>query len=193
MKLAQAIVFCADVPRMQAFYQERLGLTVLAAEPGWVRLDAGGVVLGLHAISHAAKPADPPAERSEACTKLWRPDVLRRHRPGGQRVPADHALIARRAPLLLQRGHPDPGERSRRERHRQVGPRWIGREVLGVVCERRLAAGDRVARRHAVRPAGRAPDAYTGLPEMAAGTQIVEDERPARVHASLSDRASDAT
>ncbi len=70
MKLAQAIVFVADVPRMQAFYVGTLGLTVMSAEPGWVRLDAGGVVLGLHAIRGLPAVAEPAPVRDQACTKL---------------------------------------------------------------------------------------------------------------------------
>jgi catechol 2,3-dioxygenase-like lactoylglutathione lyase family enzyme len=68
--MGQAILFVADVTRMQAFYQGVLGLSVLTAEPGWVRLDAGGVVLALHAIPPGPKPPEPPPERVDACTKL---------------------------------------------------------------------------------------------------------------------------
>jgi catechol 2,3-dioxygenase-like lactoylglutathione lyase family enzyme len=70
MRMAQTIVFVEDVPRMQAFYQGALGLSVISAEPGWVRLDAGGVVFALHAIKRGPRPADPPLERVDSCIKL---------------------------------------------------------------------------------------------------------------------------
>jgi catechol 2,3-dioxygenase-like lactoylglutathione lyase family enzyme len=70
MQMAQAIVFVDDVSKMQAFYQGTLGLAVLTAEPGWVRLDAGGVVLALHAITPVRERPDPPPERAAAVTKL---------------------------------------------------------------------------------------------------------------------------
>lgn len=70
MRMAQAILFVEDVARMQAFYQGTLGLSVITAEPGWVRLDAGGVVLGLHAIPPGPKRPEPPPERVDACIKL---------------------------------------------------------------------------------------------------------------------------
>lgn len=68
--MAQTIIFVEDVARMQAFYQGTLGLPVITAEPGWVRLDAGGVVLGLHAIKAGPKPSEPPPERLDAWVKL---------------------------------------------------------------------------------------------------------------------------
>ena len=70
MRMAQTIVFVADVPRMQAFYQAALGLPVISAEPGWVQLDAGGVILALHAIRGGAKLPDPPRERVDSPIKL---------------------------------------------------------------------------------------------------------------------------
>lgn len=71
MRLAQTIIFVEDVARMQAFYHGTLGLPVITAEPGWVRLDAGGAVLALHAIPPAAlPPPGAPAERRDACIKL---------------------------------------------------------------------------------------------------------------------------
>src|SRR5262249_11834057 len=59
-----------DIARMQAFYQDTLGLPVITAEPGWVRLDAGGVVLALHAIKPGPKLPDPPPERLDSYIKL---------------------------------------------------------------------------------------------------------------------------
>jgi len=68
--MAQTILFVDDVARMQAFYHGVLGLPLLTAEPDWVRLDAGGVVLGLHAIKPPRKRPDPPPERVAAVAKL---------------------------------------------------------------------------------------------------------------------------
>jgi catechol-2,3-dioxygenase len=50
MRLAQAIVFVNDVARMKTFYTGQLGLSVIEEDPDYVRLDAGGCVLMLHAI-----------------------------------------------------------------------------------------------------------------------------------------------
>lgn len=68
--MTQSIVFVEDVARMQAFYQGVLGLGVITAEPGWVRLDAGGVVLALHAIRPGPKQPEPPPERADSHIKL---------------------------------------------------------------------------------------------------------------------------
>jgi catechol 2,3-dioxygenase-like lactoylglutathione lyase family enzyme len=72
MRLAQAIVFVADLPRMQAFYGGVLGLPVIDASDGFVRLDAGGSVLALHALPPAvAGPvATPPIAREDSWIKL---------------------------------------------------------------------------------------------------------------------------
>jgi len=70
MRMAQTILFVEDVARMQAFYQGTLGLPVLTAEPGWVRLDAGGVVFALHAIKAGPALPDPPPERVDSSIKL---------------------------------------------------------------------------------------------------------------------------
>ncbi len=70
MRMAQTIVFVDDLARMQAFYQGTLGLPVITAEPGWVQLDAGGVIFALHAIRSGPRLPDPPPERVDSCTKL---------------------------------------------------------------------------------------------------------------------------
>lgn len=70
MRMAQTILFVDDVARMQAFYQGTLGLPVISAEPGWVELDAGGVVFALHAIRPARQLPDPPPERVDSPIKL---------------------------------------------------------------------------------------------------------------------------
>lgn len=55
MRLAQVILFARDVGRLRDFYVRALGLTVLEDADGWIRLDAGGVTLALHAL-----PQEPP-------------------------------------------------------------------------------------------------------------------------------------
>jgi catechol 2,3-dioxygenase-like lactoylglutathione lyase family enzyme len=70
MRMAQTIVFVDDVARMQAFYQGTLGLPVITAEPGWVQLDAGGVIFALHAIRPGSRLPDPPPERVASPIKL---------------------------------------------------------------------------------------------------------------------------
>src|SRR5262245_66268453 len=70
MRMAQTILFVEDVPRMQSFYQATLGLPVITAEPGWVRLDAGGVVLALHAIKPGPAQPEPLPERVDSYIKL---------------------------------------------------------------------------------------------------------------------------
>jgi len=68
--MTQTIVFVEDVARMQAFYHGTLGLPVITAEPGWVRLDAGGVVLALHAIKPGPALPEPAPERADSYLKL---------------------------------------------------------------------------------------------------------------------------
>lgn len=68
--MAQTIVFVEDVARMQAFYQGILGLPAIEEEPGWVQLDAGGVIFALHAIKPGPKLPDPPPERVDSSIKL---------------------------------------------------------------------------------------------------------------------------
>jgi catechol 2,3-dioxygenase-like lactoylglutathione lyase family enzyme len=70
MQLAQIILFVEDMPRMQAFYQGTLGVPVITAEPGWVQLDAGGVVFALHAIKAGPKQPEPPPARIDTYIKL---------------------------------------------------------------------------------------------------------------------------
>lgn len=71
MHLAQALLFVADVPRMQAFYEGVLGLAVVSAEPGYVQLGTGAI-LALHAIPPEYLPviASPPVEREDGVIKL---------------------------------------------------------------------------------------------------------------------------
>lgn len=56
MRLAQAILFVNDVARMKQFYRDLLGLPVLEDGDGYVRLDAGGSALMLHAIREPPSP-----------------------------------------------------------------------------------------------------------------------------------------
>jgi catechol 2,3-dioxygenase-like lactoylglutathione lyase family enzyme len=70
MRVAQIILFVEDVARMQAFYERILRLPVITAEPGWVRLDANGTVLALHAIKPGPGLPDPPPERLDSYIKL---------------------------------------------------------------------------------------------------------------------------
>ena len=65
--LCQVLLFAADVVRLRDFYRDGLGLTLLDEAPGWIRLDAGGVVLALHGVSF---PIDTTTERSDTAIKL---------------------------------------------------------------------------------------------------------------------------
>lgn len=69
MRLAQLILFTGDVARLRAFYEHALGLTVIEDAPGWVRLDAGGVVVALHALS-GEPPVTKPVPRDDS---YWKP------------------------------------------------------------------------------------------------------------------------
>lgn len=69
MRLAQLILFTGDVARLRDFYVGALGLTVLEDSPGWIRLDAGGVVLALHAL-----PGEPVGAASAPREDVyWKP------------------------------------------------------------------------------------------------------------------------
>src|SRR5688572_8524433 len=70
MKLAQALLFVKDVPRMQRFYEGVLGLPLLSAEEGFVRLDGGGCALALHALPNEPEPSQPPVPREDSWLKL---------------------------------------------------------------------------------------------------------------------------
>lgn len=72
MQLVQALLFVTDLGRMQDFYGRLVGLAVLDAEPGFVRLAAGSCVLALHAIppAHAPAIATPAVEREDGAIKL---------------------------------------------------------------------------------------------------------------------------
>ena len=76
MRLAQAMIFVADLPRMEEFYCRALGLEPLSESrtTGWVELQAGAATLGLHAIPpHLAAGAtiiQPAEPREETPVKL---------------------------------------------------------------------------------------------------------------------------
>jgi len=71
-RLAQVVLFAKDVDRLRSFYEGVLGLTMIEESPGWCRLDAGGCVLALHALSaaYAGEIADPPHAREDSYLKL---------------------------------------------------------------------------------------------------------------------------
>jgi catechol 2,3-dioxygenase-like lactoylglutathione lyase family enzyme len=70
MDLTQVVLFVKDVPRMQRFYEGMLGLRVVSAEEGFVRLDAGGCRLALHALPQEPEVSDPPIPREDSWIKL---------------------------------------------------------------------------------------------------------------------------
>jgi catechol 2,3-dioxygenase-like lactoylglutathione lyase family enzyme len=76
MRLGQVVLFVKDLARMRAFYQDALGLTPVSgtAAEGWLRLDAGGTVLALHALPpHVAAKVtitDPPRIRDDTAIKF---------------------------------------------------------------------------------------------------------------------------
>lgn len=65
------MVFVHDAAKMEAFYRQVFGLSVVdgAAADGFVRLadPAGGAVLALHYTKYVGPPTGP---RRDACTKL---------------------------------------------------------------------------------------------------------------------------
>jgi catechol 2,3-dioxygenase-like lactoylglutathione lyase family enzyme len=70
MRLGRVILFAADVGRLRDFYREAFGLALLEDSPGWVRLDADGTELALHAIPGATPVAEPPHPRADVPVKL---------------------------------------------------------------------------------------------------------------------------
>src|SRR5262245_33009833 len=67
MKLAQAILFVEDMPRMKAFYGSVLGLPVLEDGAEFARLGGGGCVLALHSLPPVTKKF---FERNDSYIKL---------------------------------------------------------------------------------------------------------------------------
>ncbi len=70
MRLGQAMVFVSDMPRMQAFYRDLLGLAVIEEDPSFARYDVGGVWFALHAIPRPPAIATPPERRADCCLKF---------------------------------------------------------------------------------------------------------------------------
>lgn len=76
MQLVQVILFAVDLSRMETFYRQELGLALVEGSPadGWIRLDAGGCVLALHAIPEPIAAGiqieDPPRPRADTPLKL---------------------------------------------------------------------------------------------------------------------------
>ena len=76
MKLNQVMVFAKDMPRMRTFYRDVIGLVPVDETEAdqWLRFDAGGCFLALHAIPAAiAKDIEitqPPQARSDTPIKL---------------------------------------------------------------------------------------------------------------------------
>jgi catechol-2,3-dioxygenase len=68
-RLAQLILFTRDAERLRDFYLETIGLTLIDESPGWIRLDAGVVVLALHDLP-GEPVVDPAVARSDS---YWKP------------------------------------------------------------------------------------------------------------------------
>jgi catechol 2,3-dioxygenase-like lactoylglutathione lyase family enzyme len=68
MRLATVIVFVDDVAAMRAFYAGVSGMAVVEETGGWVRLDAGGCSVALHALPAGGKGDG--AAREDAYVKL---------------------------------------------------------------------------------------------------------------------------
>lgn len=88
MALQTLMLFVRDLPAMQQFYTEVLGLIAMPEAPlaGYVRLNAGGLILSLHAIpAHIAGEFEisvPPVAREDSpfklCFSVPDPEALRR-------------------------------------------------------------------------------------------------------------------
>jgi predicted enzyme related to lactoylglutathione lyase len=76
MMLSCAILFAKDIARLRAFYSDALRLVVCEAAPAgdWVRFEAGGASLALHAIPASIAAGvlidDPPRARESTPIKL---------------------------------------------------------------------------------------------------------------------------
>jgi catechol 2,3-dioxygenase-like lactoylglutathione lyase family enzyme len=70
--LGQAMIFVADMARMQAFYRDVLGLGIIDETPGFSRYDAGGARLALHLLPAeiGGAVASPPPVREDCAIKL---------------------------------------------------------------------------------------------------------------------------
>jgi catechol 2,3-dioxygenase-like lactoylglutathione lyase family enzyme len=76
MKIATVILFAKDMARMRAFYRDVIGLAEVGegSEEHWLRFDAGGCSLALHAIPREIAASivieEPPRERSDTPYKV---------------------------------------------------------------------------------------------------------------------------
>ncbi|MBV8843412.1 MAG: VOC family protein [Bryobacterales bacterium] len=76
MRLSRAMLFVKDLPRMTAFYRDRLGLQAIEETrlDDWVEFDAGGARFALHSIpAHLAagiEISSPPIAREKNPVKL---------------------------------------------------------------------------------------------------------------------------
>lgn len=69
MRLGQVILFVKDLPRMQAFYRDVLGLKPLDEDPEFSRYDADGTTLALHPLPPEVAGDDPFGRRSDSWIK----------------------------------------------------------------------------------------------------------------------------
>ena len=71
MRLTQALIFVRDLPQMQRFYRDLLGLAVLEECDGHARYGAADAALALHAIPPEHAPTeDDGATREDGAIKL---------------------------------------------------------------------------------------------------------------------------
>jgi catechol 2,3-dioxygenase-like lactoylglutathione lyase family enzyme len=65
MVLGTIILFTENLERQRRFYEGALGLRAVEESEGWVRYDAGGCGLALHAIPGPKEPLPDPAPPRE--------------------------------------------------------------------------------------------------------------------------------
>ena len=76
MRLRGSVIFVHDIDRMTDFYKDGLGLRFIPflSNGEWAEFDAGGTILGLHAIPPQyrgdAESTSPPQARPETPIKL---------------------------------------------------------------------------------------------------------------------------
>jgi catechol 2,3-dioxygenase-like lactoylglutathione lyase family enzyme len=70
VKLCQVIVFVKDLPTMQAFYRDVLGLAPIDEDPQFARYDAGAAVVALHPLPPEIAGNDPFARREDSWIKV---------------------------------------------------------------------------------------------------------------------------
>ena len=76
MKLGQVIIYAKDMPKMIAFYEDTLGLSLVLETQtrDWAEFEAGGASLALHAIpaeiADTIEISEPPQPRSQTPIKV---------------------------------------------------------------------------------------------------------------------------